>query len=364
MATIPNREEPNVSSDKPTLDTVAKVAGVSRMTVSNAYNRPDQLSAATRDRVLGVAAQLGYPGPDPAARSMRRRSSGTVGVLITERLRYAFTDPGMVSLMSGLAAELGAAGQAMLLVPSEAGNVTSVIRGAVVDAFIVVSMDEKDEAVIAVQQRRSPLVTVGHPRLPGVPFLGIDNSKAAATVAEHLLGLGHRRLGVLSLPGRDADDLANRVVPVRIGVRERVTGFTRAVRALSGVDVQVVDAVENTHAEGIRAALTLLDRADGARPTAVFAATDVLAIAALEAARRLNLDVPGQLSIVGFDDIDEAARTIPPLTTVAQDLEGKGRLAARAALDLIAGRPPRSPKLRARMVVRQSTGAPPAGTGA
>ena len=349
-----------VSSRRPTLDTVAQAAGVSRMTVSNAYNRPDQLSAATRERVLAVAAQLGYPGPDPAARSMRRRSSGTVGVLITERLRYAFTDPGMVSLMRGLAAELGAAGQAMLLVPSEAGNVASVVRGAVVDAFIVVSMDENDDAVIAVQQRRTPLVTVGHPRLPGVPFLGIDNAKAAALVAEHLLGLGHRRFGVLSLPGRDPDDLANRVVPVRIGVRERVTGFTRAVRSIPGVEVQVVDTTENTHTDGIRAALALLDQPEGTRPTAVFAATDVLAIAALEAARRLNLDVPGHLSIVGFDDIDEAARTNPPLTTVAQDLEGKGRLAARAALDLIAGRAPRSPTLRAQMVVRESTSTPPA----
>jgi DNA-binding LacI/PurR family transcriptional regulator len=348
-----------VRSRRPTLDTVAEAAGVSRMTVSNAYNRPDQLSAATRDRVLAVAAQLGYPGPDPAARSMRRRSSGTVGVLITERLRYAFTDPGMVSLMRGLAAELGAAGQAMLLVPSEAGNVATVVRGAVVDAFIVVSMDEDDDAVIAVRQRRTHLVTVGHPRLPGVPFLGIDNAKAAALVAQHLLGLGHRRFAVLSLPGRDPEDLANRVVPSRIGIRERVTGFTKAVRSMPGVDVQVVESTENTHADGIHAALALLDQPDRPRPTALFAATDVLAIAALEAARGLDLDVPGDLSIVGFDDIDEAARTTPPLTTVAQDLEGKGRLAARAALDLIAGRSPRSPTLRARMVVRESTSTPP-----
>jgi DNA-binding LacI/PurR family transcriptional regulator len=164
---------------------------------------------------------------------------------------------------------------------------------------------------------------------------------------------------VLALPGRDPDDLANRVVPVRIGMRERVTGFTRAIRTTPDIEVHVVDTRENTHTDGVRAALALLDRPDPTRPTAVFAATDVLAIAALEAARRLNLDVPGQLSIVGFDDIDEAARTNPPLTTVAQDLEGKGRLAARAALDLIAGRPPLSPELRARLVVRDSTSTPP-----
>ena len=82
-----------MGDERPTLDTVARAAGVSRMTVSNAYNRPDQLSPATRERVLAVAEELGYAGPDPAARSLRRRSSGTVGVLLTDRLPNAFSVP-------------------------------------------------------------------------------------------------------------------------------------------------------------------------------------------------------------------------------------------------------------------------------
>ncbi len=344
---------------RPTLDTVAEAAGVSRMTVSNAYNRPDQLSAATRERVLAVAAQLGYPGPDPAARTLRRGRAGTVGVLITERLSYAFTDPGMVALMRGLAAELGAAGQAMLLVPAEARDVAEVVRGAVVDAFIVVSMDERDEAVAAVRQRRLPLVTVGHPRLAGVPFVGIDNAAAGARVAEHLLGLGHRRLGAVGLPGRDPGEPADRALPVRIGIRERVAGFRRALAAVPDAGLVVVDASDNAVDEGTTAARSLLDRPADARPTAVFAVTDVLALGVLEAADQLGLAVPGEVSVVGFDDIAEAVRTRPPLTTVAQDLEGKGRLAARAALDLVADRPVRSPRLSARLVVRQTT-APPA----
>ncbi len=230
-----------MGSDRPTLETVARAAGVSRMTVSNAYNRPDQLSLATRERVLAVASELGYPGPDPAARSLRRGRSGTVGVLMTERLSYAFTDPGMVSLMRGMATELGTAGQAMLLVPSESDDVVSVVQGALVDAFIICSMDEDDEAVHAVLHRRLPLVTVGHPRLKGVPFLGIDNAAAGGRVAEHLLGLGHRKLGVVGLPGRDAGDTGNRVIPVRVGIRARVTGFSRVALAGQGVDLQVVD---------------------------------------------------------------------------------------------------------------------------
>jgi DNA-binding LacI/PurR family transcriptional regulator len=325
------------------------------MTVSNAYNRPDQLSSATRERVLAVAAALGYPGPDPAARSLRRGRSGTVGVLMTERLAYAFTDPGMVSLMRGMASELGTAGQAMLLVPSESDDVVAVVRGAVVDAFIICSVDERDAAVEAVRQRRLPLVTVGHPRLRGVPFLGIDNAAAGGLVAAHLLGLGHRRLGVVGLPGREPGDDR---VPVRVGIRARVSGFFRAAGAFADAEVQVVVSAENTLDDGIRAARALLDQAAPHRPTAVFAVTDVLALAVLEGADQLGLDVPRQLSVVGFDDIAEAARARPPLTTVAQDLEGKGRLAARAALDLVAERPVRSPQLNARLVVRESTRAP------
>lgn len=349
-----------MGGDRPTLDTVAQAAGVSRMTVSNAYNRPDQLSAATRERVLAVAAQLGYAGPDPAARSLRLRSAGTIGVVLTERLAYAFTDPGMVEIMRGMASELGAAGKAMLLIPSEADDVSSVVRGAVVDAFIVVSMEERDEAVEAVRRRRLPLVTVGHPRLRGVPFVGIDNARAASLAAEHLLALGHRRLGVVALHGRTPGDVSNHEVPVRIGLLERVQGFTGAASAVPGTRISIVEAAEHTHEDGVRAARELLERPAAQRPTAVFAVTDVLAFAVLEVARRLALEVPGDLSVVGFDDLDEAARARPPLTTLSQDLEGKGRMIARAALDLVAGRQPRSRRMHAQLVVRESTG-PPAG---
>ena len=150
-----------MTEDRPTLDTVAKLAGVSRMTVSNAYNRPDQLSAATRERVLLAAEELGYPGPDPAGRSLRRGRSGAVGVLLAEGLGYSFTDPGLVSFMRGLAGELGAAGQAMLMVPAESDADGSLVRSAIVDAFILCAMDERDPAVSAVRARRLPIVTAG-----------------------------------------------------------------------------------------------------------------------------------------------------------------------------------------------------------
>ena len=226
------------------------------MTVSNAYNRPDQLSAATRARVLEVALELGYPGPDPAGRSLRRGEVGAIGVLLTEQLAYAFTDPGLTSFMSGLATELGAARKAMLLVPAEADPQGSLVRGAIVDAFIICSMDHRDPAVAAVRARRLPLVTAGHPRLPGIPFVGIDNRKSGGLAAAHLLGLGHRRFGVVALPGRAPTGPDDRAVPVRLGIKERVAGFAQAL-AVAGVAetaLTVVNAEANTATAGARAA--------------------------------------------------------------------------------------------------------------
>jgi len=347
-----------MTSSRPTLDTVAEAAGVSRMTVSNAYNRPDQLSAATRERVLAVAAELGYGGPDPAGRSLRRGRAGTVGVLLTESLTYAFTDPGLVQFLRGVADEMSAAGMAMLLLPADADRDGALVRSAIVDAFIVSSIWEDDPVVQAVRSRRLPFVSSGSPRLAGVPYVGIDNASAAALAADHLTGLGHRRIGIVALPEDMPVEPVDRVVRVRRGFAQRVVGFLeRAAEAgVEPQDVAIVDATTNSLDAGIVAARELLTRRR--RPTAVFAVSDVLALGTLSAAAELGIDVPASLSVIGFDDIDEAAHSRPPLTTVAQDLREQGRTAARMALGLIEGAKVRSAPRRPHVLVRESTAAP------
>ena len=344
--------------ERPTLDTVAAAAGVSRMTVSNAYNRPDQLSAATRERVLAVAAELGYAGPDPAGRSLRRGTAGTVGIVLTESLSYAFTDPGLVSFLRGVADELTDAGRAMLLLPTHAGGTGELVREAIVDAFVVCSVPDDDPALAAVLARHLPVLTVGSPRLKGRPHLGIDNSAAAGLAAEHLVALGHRRLGVVGVPPRMPLDLDGPVVVSRRGFGLRVSGFVDAVRAAGGDAgaVAVVEAPTNSGEAGAAAARELLRGPQ--RPTAVFAVSDVLALGVLRAAHELGLDVPGELSVVGFDGIDEGAHSSPPLTTIAQDLRGQGRRAAHAVLALAAGDAVRPRQARPELLLRAST-APP-----
>lgn len=347
-----------MAAERPTLDTVAQAAGVSRMTVSNAYNRPDQLSAATRERVLAVAAELGYGGPDPAGRSLRRGSTGTIGIVLTESLSYAFTDPGLVSILRGIADVLSPAGRAMLLVPTHAGGAEDVVRSALVDALIVVSLDPADPVVEAVRSRGVPLVTVGSPRLKGHPFLGIDNAAAAGRAAQHLVGLGHLRLAVVGASSTMAYEHEHQAAPLKSIFRTRVEGFLAEAERL-GVDRSSIAVVETrtnaTDAAREAAAVLMTGRR---RPTGVFAVSDVLALGVLAAASDADLHVPGDVSVVGFDGIDEGAYSRPPLTTIAQDLRGRGRLAGEATLALLRGEHMRIPRITPALLVRAST-APP-----
>ncbi len=347
-----------MGESRQTLQTVARAAGVSPMTVSNAYNRPDQLSRTTREKVLRVAAELGYGGPSPAGRSLRRGRSGTVGLLLSEQLPYAFADPGMLTFLHGMATELAAAGQALLLIPTAGDTDQALVRGALVDALVLRAIYPDDPAVVAARERGVPLVSGGGPKIAGIPFVGIDNARSAARAAEHLLGLGHTRFAVLTIP--PGDPLAG--IPPRPGLHARARGFLAALEA-AGVDpdrIQVVQAGDHTRDAGREAAAHLLVARRSARPTAVFAVSDVLALGVLEAAAASGVDVPRQLSVMGFDDIEEAARSTPPLTTISHPLYEQGRAAVRVVLAAVDGRVVRPPRLTTHLVLRETTARPPA----
>jgi DNA-binding LacI/PurR family transcriptional regulator len=355
-------------TERPTLQSVAKAAGVSPMTVSNAFNRPDQCSAETREKVLAVARELGYAGPDPAARSLRRGRTDTVGVLLTERLPYAFTDLGMVAFLHGLATALADAGQALLLLPAEGNAEHAHVRNALVDAFVLASLLPDDPAVADVLDRRLPVVSWGQPRLPGVPRIGVDNARAAAKAARHLLDLGHRRFLVVTF-GADTvaaraagtadaghDEHTSAVRGVHRAMAERVAGFTRELRTAGVSDVRIVNAAKNARSAGVDAIASSLENPTA---TAVFAVTDVLALGVLDAAAAKQVPVPSRLSVVGFDDVAAAASSVPPLTTVSQSLFDQGGLAAKAILDQLAGREPKTRPIPSELIVRGSTAAAP-----
>src|SRR5918998_1110867 len=169
---------------------------------ASAYHRPDQLSAALRERIFEAAERLGYAGPDPVARSLRRQKTNVAGVLYSNPLSYAFDDPAQVLFLKGVAAATEEAGMGLVLVPgsvgSSAGERASAATEAAVDGFVVFSIAEDDPLVEAALRRRLPTVIVDQPLQEGVPFVGIDDESAAREVAEHLLELGHETFGVVA----------------------------------------------------------------------------------------------------------------------------------------------------------------------
>ena len=182
MAGPPNVRRPA------TLASLAAELGVSRTTVSNAYNRPDQLSAPLRARVLEAARRLGYPGPDPVARSLRTRKAGAVGLLLTEALSYAFRDPAATGFLEGLALACEQAGQGLLLVPvsPEHADVTAVHQAGV-DGFVVYSVREDDPHFLAVLERPVPTVVCDQPiGVEGVDRVGVDDRAGMLALARHL----------------------------------------------------------------------------------------------------------------------------------------------------------------------------------
>ncbi|WP_181780999.1 LacI family DNA-binding transcriptional regulator [Pseudonocardia pini] len=321
-----------------TLASLAAELGVSRTTVSNAYNRPDQLSAPLREKVLEAARRLGYPGPDPVARSLRTRRAGAVGLLLTEALSYAFRDPVATGFLEGLALACEQAGQGLLLVPVSPEHAdVAAVHQAGVDGFVVYSVSEDDPHFRAVLERPVPTVVCDQPvGVEGVDRVSVDDRQGMRALGEHLTALGHRRIGVLCMrlgPTRH-DGHASLVrqeessYPVQ---RERIGGVRDALTAV-GVDwsaVPVVERFEHSVEAGASGAAELL----AAHPevTALVCTSDVLAIGALQHATEAGLDVPGRITVTGFDGVPEADRL--GLTTVRQPFRRKGQVAGELLLD-------------------------------
>src|SRR5919206_1527859 len=193
-----------MSAPRVTLATVAEAVGVSPTTVSNAYNRPHKLSPALRERILRAARDVGYPGPDPAARSLRRGRAGSIGLLLGEALAYAFQDPGAVEFLRGLAEGTARHNNVLQLIAAldadgQEGS-ASLLANAIVDGLVVWTLPDRHPLLRLARERNIPLVIHGSPRVEGVPFVGIDDRAAAQAAAEHLLTLGHRSLAVVSFP--------------------------------------------------------------------------------------------------------------------------------------------------------------------
>jgi DNA-binding LacI/PurR family transcriptional regulator len=337
---------------------VARSAGVSVMTVSYAYSQPERVSDASAAKVREAAAALGYPGPHPGARSLRRGRAGSLGVVLGEPLAYAFEDPQAARFLAGVAEVCAEAATGLTLVPITGVDAdVARVADAVVDGFVVWTTADDDPVVDAVAGTSLPAVVHGGPHRD-LPVVTIDNRAAAAAVGG-LAFAGARRPAVLSFPLDrrrrsailDDPDPAIATFPI---TRERLEGYrdaaVRAGREISAARhdaeraaLRVAVCPRNSAAEGKALVAQLLAAAEP--PDAIAAMSDELALGALEAAAEAGV----HLALTGWDDTPAAGPA--GLTTVWQSLQEQGAECARIAL----GRPRAATPPRWRVVQRAST---------
>jgi DNA-binding LacI/PurR family transcriptional regulator len=352
-------------TNRVTLQSIADALGVSRMTVSNAFSRPEKLSAELRDRILQTADELGYAGPDPAGRMLSTGRSRTIGVLFTDRLRFAFEDPIAGRFLAGIASVVEPADYAITVLssPRHRGGPVGSVSSAVVDGLIVYSVDTDSQGLGEARRRRMPMVFVDQEPEEGIPSILIDDHGGALAAARHVAHLGHRRVALVfdglgaqtvMIPDDQVPEPPHRVL------RERLRGWREGL-AEADVRPSLISIGQHDWAEGLRAGRLLAEQAVDQRPTAVLCLSDEVAAGVMSALAESGLTVPDDVSVIGFDDGPVASMVRPMLTTVRQPVSGKGSLAARLLLERIDGQhdvPADHIVLPTELLVRGST-APP-----
>ena len=347
------------ASKMPTLADVGRVAGVSRGTVSNVFNHPDLVRPDLRQRVEAAARQLGYDGPDPRGRVLRDGKFNAIGLIPPGA--YAIADmirsPYLRELVLGVSLACDEAGATLSLVNGTDETRTSTIREALVDGFIL-GHSADIELIASLRRRRLPFVILESDAGPDVNSIRIDGRSGALAAIRHLAALGHRRFAVLSIRRTSGPPIvhlpgsAPRAISAGFQLdHERLFGFAQGLAEL-GLSIDNVPIIETTPGEPSAGAV-VFDRAPQA--TAILTMSDWQAITVLDEARRRNIKIPEHMSVVGFDGTAESSRTTPPLTTVAQDIVGKGRLAATT---VFANGAPSQVIIPVELLVRGSTARP------
>jgi DNA-binding LacI/PurR family transcriptional regulator len=344
-----------------TLQTIADRVGVSRMTVSNAFSRPDQLSSELRDQILAAAADLGYIGPDPAARALARGTVGTIGVMLTDALHYAFTDEIATRMLAAMSVELATTGRGLTLLTTVEHDGFIPARDIPMDGAIVFACHAPSAPIHWLEQRKLPLVFVDQAPQERHASVNIDERGGARAAAQHVIDLRHHRVAFATnvdgqRSGEIDRDAALSTSDYTMGYRLR--GWFDVLDPL-GIDPLIINGARSTEDYGESMAEAIGRIPARRRPTAVLAYSDRVAAGVVFGAQRLGLDVPGDLSVVGFDGATFGARMRPALTTVVQDVDAKGRAAAIAMNEALGARsdeaPPTHVVLDTHLVVREST---------
>ncbi len=317
---------------RPTINDIAKRAGVSIGAVSFALNGRPGVSLETRRRIIAIADEMGWR-PNAAARGLSESRAHTVGLVLARPADTLGIEPFFMKFISGLESQLTLSRTALLLqvVPDHAKEIEAV--GAWwaerrIDGLIVMDLWSEDSRVATLETMKIPAVLVGRPRPDSaLPAVWSDDAAAVAETVDYLVGLGHTRIArVAGLPALEH-------------TRVRGEAF-RVALARHGLEPSAIIDTDYTWEAGAEATTFLLTNRQ--RPTAITFDNDVMATAGLSVARKLGVNVPGELSIVAGDDSQLCEMVYPPLSALSRDVQAYGMNTARTLLALLDGKEPAS----------------------
>jgi DNA-binding LacI/PurR family transcriptional regulator len=337
-----------------TISDIARQAGVSKTAVSFAFNMPTRLSKKTAEHILTVAKTMGY-APNPIARSLNTRRTHAIGLLVPQDIPEVMGNPFFAELMRGIGEVCKAEGLSLMLVPPMRGSLVDATYAALVDGCIVTGLNAEDQAVKVLLQRKIPFVMIDTEAPPHIASVLIDDCRGAQLLMDHLLNKGHRTIAIASFWSgtNNREDLHGTL-------RQRFSGFESALRD-HGLDINSGDIVVLECDASVDGGREVFGRIHALpqRPTAVICLSDAIAWGVIDAARAAHVAIPGQLAVVGFDDLPGSHLMHPALTTVRQPAIEKGRRAAQMFVELLRGNgncEPQRVLLPVELVVRESSG--------
>lgn len=338
-----------------TIYQVAAEAGVSIATVSKVLSNTPYVSEATRQKVLEAVERLGYV-PNPAARSLTKGRTGILGLLIPYGPEQVFNDPHLMGVIYGIEKTLNERDYNLLLATARhqgdpASAYGRLMRSRYLDGAIVLETSGSERLIQQLTQLKCSWVILGYQIAPDQPAHAVHctDRNSAQQLTEHLIGQGHRRIGVISAEPRPS------------AFDERLAGY-RAALATHGLpyDESLLAWGDMTIDSGYAVAPKLLDRPD--RPTAIFALNDRMALGLSRWALDHTVQIPADVSIVGFDDIPMAALNTPSLTTIRQPAVMLGQEATHMLFQLLDGEPVSTEtQVPGELIVRDSSGPAPMG---
>ena len=330
-----------------TLEDIAKKSGVSRSTVSRVVNDHPNVSKKVRKHVQSVIDQTGYR-PHAAARALVSNRSWTCGLLLPRTINSFFTDPYYPSLIQGIAQACSKQNYTFSLFlmgdkEDEKKMFQRISRRGFMDGILFQSDQIGDSLIDKLILSEIPLVVLGRPIHDGkISFVDIDNEKAVESAVDHLVSIGCKRIGTITGP-----------LNTTVGI-DRKKGYENSIKKHGfSINKQLITEGNFTEESGYQGMKKLLP----ANPDAIFAASDQMALGAIRAIKEKGLNIPNDISMIGFDDFPLPMPTDPPLTTIRQPISNFGKEALKMLLDIIENGqdPTRQVILKSELIIRGST---------